>query len=214
MKDRRCMSSRIAAVLIWVITLSYPATQARADGGDVQTIVLIRHGEKPAAGLGQLSCQGLNRALALPRLIESRFGAPDAIFAPDPARQKKDHGVRYDYVRPLATVEPTAIYFGLPVRTSFGFDEVEGLRRAILAPAYRRALVVVAWEHAIVEQLARRIVAQYGGDAAQVPRWPGSDYDSIYLIRITRTRDAAAAVFSAERQGLDNLPTSCPGEQP
>lgn len=33
------------------------------------TIVIIRHGEKPSAGLGQLSCQGLNRALALPQVL-------------------------------------------------------------------------------------------------------------------------------------------------
>ena len=30
----------------------------------VETLICIRHGEKPATGLGQLSCQGLNRALA------------------------------------------------------------------------------------------------------------------------------------------------------
>lgn len=31
-----------------------------------QTLVFIRHGEKPNNDSGQLSCQGLNRALALP----------------------------------------------------------------------------------------------------------------------------------------------------
>jgi hypothetical protein len=33
------------------------------------TIVIVRHGEKPPAGLGQLSCQGLNRALALSQVL-------------------------------------------------------------------------------------------------------------------------------------------------
>ncbi len=31
-----------------------------------ETLVFVRHGEKPAQGYGQLNCQGLNRALALP----------------------------------------------------------------------------------------------------------------------------------------------------
>ena len=81
----------------------------------VTTLVFIRHGEKPDAGLGQLNCQGLNRALALPRVIFKSFGKPDFIIVPNPASQKKDKGELYDYVRPLATAEPTAISFGLPV---------------------------------------------------------------------------------------------------
>jgi hypothetical protein len=40
-----------------------------------ETIVLIRQGEKPALGLGQLNCQGLNRALALPVVIGREFAA-------------------------------------------------------------------------------------------------------------------------------------------
>ncbi len=52
-----------------------------------ETIVFVRHGEKPAAGLGQLDCQGLNRALALPPVIAA-FGKVDAIFAPNPSQQK------------------------------------------------------------------------------------------------------------------------------
>jgi len=33
---------------------------------DIETIVFLRHGEKPQRGLGQSTCQGLNRVLALP----------------------------------------------------------------------------------------------------------------------------------------------------
>ena len=102
------------------ITLSLvllDGTRAWSDGA-VETIVLVRHGEKPDKGLGQLDCQGLNRALALPPVIAKTFGRPSAIFAPDPSRQKQDDGVSYDYVRPPATIEPTAIFFGLPVNAS------------------------------------------------------------------------------------------------
>jgi len=49
-----------------------------------ETIVCIRHGEKPPAGLGQLTCQGLNRALRLPQVLLTKYGKPDFIFAPDP----------------------------------------------------------------------------------------------------------------------------------
>ena len=40
-------------------------THAVAAGKHEETIVLIRHGEKPAGGLGQLNCQGLVQTLAV-----------------------------------------------------------------------------------------------------------------------------------------------------
>ena len=61
----------------------------------VETIVFIRHGEKPEGGLGQLTCQGLNRSLALPAVIARMFGKQDAIFAPNPSIQKRDEGKPY-----------------------------------------------------------------------------------------------------------------------
>jgi hypothetical protein len=81
---------------------------------------VLRHGEKPALGLGQLNCQGLNRALSVAAVIGKQFERPDAIFAPDPAQSKEDQGHPYNYVRPLATIEPTAIAFGLPIDASIG----------------------------------------------------------------------------------------------
>ena len=105
-----------------------------------ETIVFVRHGEKPPQGLGQLDYRGLNRALALPAVIQKSFGKPDAIFAPNPSDQKNDDGEHYDYVRPLATIEPTAIAFGMPVNTQIGYDDIKGLQKALEDPAYRDAL--------------------------------------------------------------------------
>ncbi|WP_250454311.1 histidine phosphatase family protein [Caballeronia sp. ATUFL_M2_KS44] len=183
---------------------------AFADGDTAQTIVMVRHGEKPDQGLGQLSCQGLNRALALPRVIETKFGRPDAIFAPDPAKQKNDRGTKYDYVRPLATIEPTAIYFGLPVNASLGFKDIDKLADSLLSPNYRSSVVVVAWEHALVEETARRIVKRLGGDASSVPKWKSADFDSIYVVRVTHRAGTSVASFAVEREGLNGQSTACP----
>ena len=91
------------------------AVFARADGqtnavpaagvpkSDVETLVCFRHGEKPRGGLGQLTCRGLNRALALPNVLLSRYGKPQFVFAPNPA-EKVDSKDGYYYVRPLATI--------------------------------------------------------------------------------------------------------------
>jgi hypothetical protein len=137
------------------------------------------HGEKPDKGLGQLNCQGLNRALALPSVIAKTFGRPSAIFAPNPSQQKEDGRVSYDYVRPLATIEPTAIFFGLPINVNFGLTDTDGVRAAIEEPIYRNAIVLVAWEHKSIETIARALFAAHGGDPALVPKWPKDDFDNV-----------------------------------
>jgi len=177
-----------------------------------ETIVFIRHGKKPEAGLGQLSCQGLNRALALPAVISNTFGKPDAIFAPDPAVQKADGGEAYDYVRPLATVEPTAILFGLPVNTSFGFADKAGLQAALETKlsAHRDALILVAWEHNIIVAVAKALLADYGGDPAVVPKWQGDDFDSIYVVVLTATGDTVKASFERKQENLNGQLQTCP----
>jgi hypothetical protein len=207
MKRRSTGAWAVTVMSLSAILLT--GTAARSDDA-VETIVLVRHGEKPDKGLGQLNCQGLNRALALPPVIAKNFGRPDVIFAPDPSDQKKDAGELYDYVRPLATIEPTAISFGLPVNASLGFSDMDGLQAALEQPLYRNALVLVAWEHKLIETIARALLAAHDGDAAVVPKWHGDDFDSIYVVTITRIGDTAKATFMHKHEGLNGQPNTCP----
>jgi hypothetical protein len=176
----------------------------------VETIVLVRHGEKPDKGLGQLNCKGLNRSLALPRVLSGQFGKPDYIFAPNPSKQKLDSGVLYDYVRPLATIEPTAIAAGLPVDTRFGYKKIKALEKELEKQRYRSALIFVAWEHTEIISIARDIMAGNGGDPSLVPKWQGNDFDGIYVLRLTRAGNATTAAFERKTEGLDNTAEACP----
>ena len=191
--------------------LGWTSSSAAADAVLTETIALLRHGEKPALGLGQLTCQGLNRALALPGVIENEFGKPDAIFAPDPAQSKEDQGRPYSYVRPLATIEPTAIAFGLPVDASVGFADLDGLLQKLESPTYRNALVIVAWEHFYIAQLSRLIVGKHGGDPGLVPDWPPDDYDSFYVVKLHEGAGSPGVTFERRHEHLDGQPTTCPG---
>lgn len=206
-------AARLAMVStrVGIALLATPLSMAAANAAEnVETIVLIRHGEKPEKGLGQLNCQGLNRSLRLPAVIKARFGVPAAIFAPNPADQKTDRGEAYDYVRPLATVEPMAIAFGLPVNVGIGVEDISKLRDKLEDKAYANALVVVAWEHKQLVKLARKIMKDHDGDPDAVPKWQGSDFDGIYVVRLTRKDGDVTATFQTARQGLDNLPETCP----
>jgi len=189
---------------------------ATACGPAVETIVCIRHGEKPRGGLGQLTCQGLNRALALPKVLLGKYGTPQFIFAPNPTQKADVKGKikgAYNYIRPLITIEPTAIRCGLPVNTEFGYKEIHGLERELKKDQYQRATIFVAWEHGLLDNFVREMVAQYGGDPKEVPWWPRKDFDSIFLLKITRTAGKESIVFTIDHEKLDNLSDECPAEK-
>ncbi|HWX67297.1 MAG TPA: hypothetical protein VNZ27_12820 [Rhodanobacter sp.] len=195
-----------ALVAALALTLLMPV--AHAD----QTIVFLRHGEKPALGLGQLNCQGLNRALALPQVLQAKFGTPTAIYAPDPGSTAKDKGVDYDYVRPLATIEPTAIRLGLPVNMSFGLRQIQQLEQDLLKPTYSSATIYVAWEHNLAQQAAQHLVTAAGGKTQQVPAWAADDFDSLYVLRLKWQDGKPVSVrFEKEAEGLNHQSTECPG---
>ncbi|OOG40781.1 hypothetical protein [Rhodanobacter sp. C05] len=176
-----------------------------------ETIVFLRHGEKPPLGLGQLDCQGLNRALALPQVLQAKFGTPTAIYAPDPGTTAKDKGVEYNYVRPLATIEPTAIRLGLPVNTSFGLRQIKQLEQELLKPSYSSATIYVAWEHNLAQLAVQQLVTAAGGKAQQVPDWADDDYDSLYVLHVKWQNGKPASVsFEKEAEGLNRQSVECP----
>lgn len=182
-----------------------PPVQARA----VQTLICLRHGEKPPKGLGQLSCKGLNRALALPKVLLAKYGAPQFLFASNPSQKINEYGSDYFYVRPLATIEPTAIQCGLPVNSQFGFLQIKELEQELQKDVYQRATVYIVWEHVFLETFVRDMVKTHGGDSTQVPPWPESDYDTIFVIKITRNQHRESVAFATDREGLNSLSNDC-----
>lgn len=181
---------------------------------DQQTIIFIRHGEKPAQGLGMLDCQGLNRALALPAVLRAKFAAPSFVFAADPHDQKVDGDRAYNYLRPVLTVAPTAIQLGLPINSTFGYADIAGLQAELALPAYRNAVVLVAWEHKQLEAMVKAMLARMGGSAHVVPSWKGSDFDSIYVLTVRRNGDQATASFALDHEGLNGQNLNCASPAP
>jgi hypothetical protein len=198
--------ARAAILLTSLLVQINGASIARSDDATA-TILLVRHGEKPDLEYGQLKCQGLNRALALGGVIANRFGTPNVIFAPNPSHSEKP-GEPFGYLRAFATVEPSAILFGLPVDVSVDVSDVPGLTGAIekALSARSNALILVAWEHKRIEEIAQKLLSAHGGDPSVVPKWKGDDFDSIYVITVTN----AKASFAVKQEGLNGLSDSCP----
>jgi hypothetical protein len=175
-----------------------------------ETIIFVRHGEKPPKEDGQLTCQGLNRSLALPKILTERYGNAKFIYAPDPAKKITGGGVDYSYTRALATIEPTAILLGLPVETKFGYKEIESLQNELLDPRYQQSLIFVAWEHLKLNELVKNVLSSLGADRSIVPEWTNDDYDSIYVVKIRSTQGKRSVTFQHDYEGLNGLSTDCP----
>jgi hypothetical protein len=96
---------RRRSLTIAIVLLVLVSAGAHAE----ETIVFLRHGEKPSGGYGQLTRQGFNRSLALPVVLTAKFGKPDVLYAPSPAVKVTHSAGSFYYVRPVATIEPTVI---------------------------------------------------------------------------------------------------------
>ena len=170
-----------------------------------QTLVFVRHGEKPDNNSGQLTCKGLNRALALSEVLISRFGKPEAIYAAGPKKNKPGSSMRA-----LTTITPTAIRLSLPVNIQYHADDIADLQTALLDDRFRNAVVFVSWEHHNLVQVVKNIITAEGGDPQQVTKWPGSDFDSIYVLTINHDAPANKIAFKHESEELNEVSVSCP----
>jgi hypothetical protein len=176
-----------------------------------QTIVFFRHGEKPASGLGQLTCQGLNRALALPAVLLAKYGKPDYLYAPNPAVKMTDPGGSFFYIRPLATIEPTAVRTATSVNTGYGYSDIGSVQRLLIKSSKADSTIFVAWEHQYLVKLVQNIMNSYGGGQT-VPAWVSGDYDSLYVVRVRYTANGITAQFDRDSEGLNGQPTACPAQ--
>jgi hypothetical protein len=201
-----CTRQRVSRALVLMFAIVAAAADARAQ----QTIVFFRHGEKPSGGYGQLTCQGLNRALALPDVLLAKFDRPSYLYAANPAVKISDPAGSFYYVRPLATIEPTAIRLGLSVNTNYGYNNVSGLQSILITSAKANTTIFVSWEHAYLVKVVQSIMNAYGGGVV-VPAWTTGDYDSLYIVHVDYSSGTPSATFERDHEGLNGLPTTCPG---
>jgi len=204
------VAASIALALAFAATSSTAAEPTKGKE-NVETLVFVRHGEKPQRGLGLLTCQGLNRSLKLPAFFAAHFARPDYIFAPDPAVKVTEihgDGHSYDYIRPLLTIGPTAVRFGVPVNTQIPFNDPGRLADTLLEPQYRNATVYVAWEHANIVTFAEILLKQFG-NTSNVPEWDNNNYDTVFVFTIDWGKPRSLT-FEVRSEDLGSTGETCP----
>ncbi|MDH0729360.1 histidine phosphatase family protein [Pseudomonas sichuanensis] len=212
---RRCRHLLLSLLLTAAaVPLAMDVVESRARPVDgTQTLVFLRHAEKPGEGLGQLNCQGLNRAIDLATLLPERFGKADYVFAANPSRHVEEgsQDQSYSYIRPLMTITPSAIRLGLPVNIDYGANDTDGLARELLRDKYRNATVYTAWSHGYLPDLINAVAGKaLGEDRVITQDWSGDDFDTLYVLTLTWHDGKASLLSRNVRQGLNNGASGCP----
>jgi hypothetical protein len=186
-------------------------------GQNERRILIIRHAEKPPAGLGTLSCKGLNRSLLLIDVL-NKYPQANYVMAPNPAVQHyENHGDRkkHNYIRPLLTIAPYSISLGLPVDTTIGAgsDTQDVLVTKLYNDEYAGKDITIAWEHSDITGITNILFERmFSNKRRQVDEWENTDFDSIYRFYIN-TIDPSQNEFKIEKQNIDGdtrLKNVCP----
>lgn len=185
---------------------------AEAKNG-TQTLVFLRHAEKPEMGLGQLNCQGLNRAIDLSTLLPKEFGDANFIFAANPSRHVEegegDHS--YSYLRPLMTVGPSAIKLGLPVNIDFAANDTSDLADEFMRDKYHDATIYTAWSHGYLPELINKVAEEASGQKLKLlDDWMGDDFDSVLVLTLKWVNGKASLQYENYKQNLNDGAVGCP----
>jgi hypothetical protein len=172
----------ISAGSVALLALLLPAFTCKAAADDLR-IVIVRHGEKPETG-DNLSCQGQNRALALPAVLMKKFGRPGLAYVP-----KLETDASTKHARMFQTVTPFAVQQDLTVNSKYDEEDVTGAAQDVLK---QTGLVLMVWEHSQIRPLAMALGVK------DPPSWKKEDFDSIWVV----TPSGGTAKLSTTAEGL------------
>jgi len=172
----------LAFALIFFVNGLFSCANAQQPGN--LKIVLVRHGEKEATG-ESLNCQGLNRAMQLPKVIVSKFGKPSVIYVPTlNAKASTTHA------RMFQTASPLAIKYDLSINSKYEVEDYEPLAQSLQA---QTGTVVIIWEHKAMDNILKALGVKTKG-----LKWGDDDFDSIWIV----TYKNGKAVLSMDKEGL------------
>mgnify|MGYP000334791630 CR=1 FL=1 len=160
-----------------------------------------------------MNCQGLNRAIDLATLLPERFGKADYVFAANPSRQVEEgaNDDAYSYVRPLMTINPSAIKLGLPINLEYSANDTRALARELTGDQYHNSTIYTAWSHGYLPELINKVASEASGEKHTITDdWSGNDYDSLYVLTLTWHNGKASLLSRNYKQGLNNGGANCP----
>ncbi|MGI9282613.1 MAG: hypothetical protein ACR2PX_23705 [Endozoicomonas sp.] len=155
----------------------------------------------------------MNRSLMLPDLLLEKYPKPDFLFAPKPSdRVYERHGDQkhYDYIRPLATIEPTAVRLGLPVNVEFGYKKVRALATEVTKTKYHHSTLYIVWEHTEILRFVKELQKQFG-NRYLLQDWGNEEYNRVLVVKINWDQQPPDMELKEQELSINNLSDRCPG---
>jgi len=185
---------RLFTAIFFVSSIALADSQ---DGPKDSVVVIIRHAEDGATGLG-LSTRGQERAEAykdyfLNFAVDSKRLEPEVVFAAKDS--KKSH-------RPRLTVEPFAKAEKLRIDTRFGNNQSAELA-ADLRATEQKKVILICWRHPYVPDLLHALGAK-PEDLLPRGKWPNPVYD--WVILLSYDQDGRLIAGSTKRINEHLLP--------
>jgi len=135
------------------------------------TILLIRHGEKPATGI-DLAPAGVARAKAIPQLFGGEaphnLPRPDFLFATHISKSSN---------REVDTLLPLSEALKMPISHEVDDKDFATLATELLSGKYAGKVVLVCWHHGALPQFARAL-----GATPPYDKWPDTQFDRVWRI--------------------------------
>jgi hypothetical protein len=184
--------------ILLLLTASCHCFGQKAKTKNDLTIIIIRHGEKYAAG-SNLNCKGLNRALHIPAVINKQFGKPLLIYVPTIKT-----GAVTSEDRMFQTATPLAVTDSVSVNSQFPETDTKDLADYLKT---QDGLQLVVWEHTNIPKLGHAL--GLGKDSLS---WKGADFDTIWIVTFPNGRKHPPRLVKST-EGLNGLPNQCPTGQ-
>jgi phosphohistidine phosphatase SixA len=161
----------LASILAMGAHRALPADEGSAHGPRI--VMIIRHAEKPEAGNGErspdLSPRGYERAAALAKVIPEHFPRPDFLIATKRSKHSN---------RPVETITPLSKALHERIDATFRDEAFQEVARAVLTdPKYAGKVVLIAWHHGQIPNLARALGAK---DVSA--KWNSRVFDRVWEI--------------------------------
>jgi hypothetical protein len=155
---------------LWVVLTGCHVQSAAPKPQLPATILIIRHAEKLDNGESDLSSAGFDRAGLLPNAFYpgGSLPTPQVIFAAAESAHSN---------RSVQTVTPLAEALHLPIDDRYSDYDYKVLAAELLSGEYAGKIVLIAWHHGRIPQLA----AALGATPPYNP-WPAQQYDHIWRI--------------------------------
>lgn len=156
--------------------------------------------EKVLGASDQLSCQGLNRALLLPQVLQKLAPEVSLFVLPAPKEIKN----LPEFQRALMTIEPTIINRG-GLYIPAGHKDISLLNKNELT---KFGTVIITWPMYDLANVARALYKENGGDPNEIPA-PVTNRNTIYRITLSKNR-YEKPIFTILDENIGTPAERCP----